>query len=932
MTELKNIPQKLRKKFALQGITTVEDLQEKYYILINSKGFGGIFIAELQKYIKDENIHISFFSTNPVPLKDDNSFSFNPLPPPLIRNALANCFVCTKEELKENYRKILSLTGFGKNKIICLIDFMRELDLVKESNDIETNYLPYLNILKQDTCCQERVFASLNIINEKISNIIKSGNIEFPYPICGTLSSLCKKNNIRNFIDLKQNYPQIKRFLYNKRKVQNQLSIWLDDCISFYQFNVDSATHNFFPKIQNALSIFFSSLKTKDRYICEQYFGGIESSYIDISEQIGITRERVRQICNKYKRILAIYMQGATVGVCKKIEPDVARQLYLLKCTIEKKVFLTLIDVIKILDSTDTCIRPERKKVIQLLCKIWDFEYFSINPGDTVLVTSTSTKKKEMLDLSSDIFQFFQKEIYPLSLVDLHSSILRKKGCSVDFTLFEKVVQALDFLDRKGGLYRLKLCHYSKFEDMAELILYEEGKPLKIQTILDKINSILRTQKAQTYTGRSCISFSNNVVHLGKTGYWTLKKYVNEIDLKTLKERLIDAFNTIKRPLSIRDLRYLIKGPYAENSISTILNMGKGKEFLPLNHGRFILAEWGPRYEDEIKKEPKRKGNSIVLKSENFSQKIITSFIVYFENKRSYEEPLIDIVNFVNDLDGFEKPSIYKAISNNPLFTKIDTGRNKLLHYNKSSDDIMNELLNKKRIFELLSSLLQKSDPNCIIEGNNPYRIYFSNKHFNVYVKNITSTDVRAKERGNYRVQLPYRTEFEEMKSSSTPFIFLGFNTEYKTFASWKSSVIKSKLNTKSNVSLYPRIIQMESARKKMSFETLPVSGEGEIISFPCELLAEFLQNTSFIDQSPTNLVPNEEDYEAKYEQDGRLLKITNPNLIYRLQPILNASDINRFEAYQIIWDFYGDRFPHMKLSHWGKLIDRLSKEIKKNH
>ena len=930
MTKLNNIPQKLKRKFALYGITTVEDLQEKYYALISSKGFGGIFIAELQKYIKDENIHIPPLLTNPVSLETVNSFSFDSLPPPLIRNALTNCSICTKEDLKEKYRNIISLTGFGKNKIVSLIKFMRELGLIKESNDIETNYLPYLGFLKQDTLSQERFSATLNIIYEKINNIIKSGNIEFSYPIHGALTVLFKKNNIRNFIDLKDNYPQIKNFIYHKRKALNRFNIWLDDTISVNQFNTDSTSHDFFPRFQDALSIFFSSLNTKNKYICEQYFGGIEKNYIGISEQLGITRERVRQICNKYKKILVIYMQGATVVTGCKIEHDLARQLYLLKKTIEKNFFLTLIDIIKFLDATDTSIRPEKLEVIKLLCKIWDFEYFSINPGNTVLITSSPTKKNETIDLSLNIFHFFQKKIYPLSLTELHSSIQNDIGRSIDFAHFEKIVNNLDFFDKKEGLYCLKLCHYLKFEDMAELILHEEGKPLKFQDILDKVNSILLSQKAQTYTGRAGLSFSKNIVHLGKTGYWTLKKYATDSDLKTLKEKIIDVFKAIERPLSINDLKLSIKGPYAETSVAAILNMEKGSEFLSLSHGRYILAKWKDLYKDELKLTRKREKKDVLTK-ENFSQKITASFIVYFENKQSYEEPLIDIVNFVNDLDGFEKTSIYKAISNNPLFTKLDTGRNKLLHYNKSSEDIMNELLDKKRIFELLSTLLQKSDPNCIIEGNNPYRIYFCNKHFNVYVKNITSTDVRAKERGNYRVQLPYRTEFEEMKSSPTPFIFLGFNTEYNTFASWNSSVIKSKLNTKSNVSLYPRINQMEMARKEMTFKTVQVSGEGDVMSFPCEFLSKFIQEELFISPDSCNLIVNEENYEAEYEQNGLLKKITNPHLIQLLQPVLHESNINRYKAFEIIWNFYGTRYPQMKLSHWGKLLDRLSNDNKKS-
>ena len=123
----------------------------------------------------------------------------------------------------------------------------------------------------------------------------------------------------------------------------------------------------------------------------------------------------------------------------------------------------------------------------------------------------------------------------------------------------------------------------------------------------------------------------------------------------------------------------------------------------------------------------------------------------------------------------------------------------------------------------------------------------------------------------------------------------------------------------------------MEMARKEMTFKTVQVSGEGDVMSFPCEFLSKFIQEELFISPDSCNLIVNEENYEAEYEQNGLLKKITNPHLIQLLQPVLHESNINRYKAFEIIWNFYGTRYPQMKLSHWGKLLDRLSNDNKKS-
>ena len=934
MPILQNIPPKLKRKFAVWGITTVEDLQSKYYALICSKGFGGIFLAELKKYIEEMKIHI------PYPVEDNSAlnnlpdaitlFSFNPLPPKILRNALISISAYSIEDLKNKYQSITFTPGFGEGKLLCLIEYMKKLGLERESNDLQINYLPFLGKIKTDQFKEEKFF-NFESINSLINDLIKKGADEFFYRPPKEFSKLFNEHKIQNFSDLKNNYALLRKTLYTNKKLFNKLKNWLDDINCIYQSESHSEIGDIFRRIKDALGSFCGTLNPKDKYICEHFFENPQIGYITISQQLGISRERIRQLCNKYKSHLSIYVLGANLGYCNKIEPNVAKQIHKLKISIEKAYFLSLQDAVSTLSPMDLIINEDKIRVIKLLCYVWDFNYCELEYGNSIFITSSLDISKKLSNIASVIFKFFQQNIYPVSYNRLQTLIQQDNLTQINSGAFKRFLTVLNFLDYKDDLYALKLRYYSKFIDMAAIILNEEKGPLKIQTIINRINSTLIIQGAKPYDNRVSIASSPELVHLGRTGYWVHKKYLKESDEKTLKNKIIDEFKKFNRPLSARDLKNSIKGLYAEQSISTILYMETGKTFISLNHNRYILSEWEPLYSKEIKNQKKEKIISASYQTENVSKKIIDAVITYFEDKNTIEEPMNEVVKYVYNLNNFEKVSIYKAISSSLFFSKIGKAKKILLHYNKNEEEIMSDLLTRKKIKDLLCSLLQKQCPDLKIVGQNPYHLNFCGKEVNIYVKNITDTDALAKARGNYRVQLPYRTEFEEMKRSSLPFILLGFNAEYNTFASWHSSVIKLKLNTKSNVSLYPRIVQMEMARKEMAFKTVRVNGEGDVISFPCEFLPKFIQEELFISPDPSDFVANEENYEAEYEQNGLLKKITNPHLIQLLQPILQEKDINRYKAFEIIWNFYGTRYPLMKLSHWGKLLDRLSEDNKKS-
>lgn len=66
-------------------------------------------------------------------------------------------------------------------------------------------------------------------------------------------------------------------------------------------------------------------------------------------------------------------------------------------------------------------------------------------------------------------------------------------------------------------------------------------------------------------------------------------------------------------------------------------------------------------------------------------------------------------------------------------------------------------------------------------------------------------------------------------------------------------------------------------------------------------------------------------DWEAAYEDEyGRLTKLMNPKLLKKLRPYLDVEYPSPSAAYNVIGDFYGDRYPNMQLKDWGRLIKEI--------
>lgn len=256
----------------------------------------------------------------------------------------------------------------------------------------------------------------------------------------------------------------------------------------------------------------------------------------------------------------------------------------------------------------------------------------------------------------------------------------------------------------------------------------------------------------------------------------------------------------------------------------------------------------------------------------------------------------------------------------------------------------MEQKIDRLTLQELFLEALNGVD-YCFIEGSNPFRILLNGKEYWIYIKNLTSAHFDNKD--IWRAQLPHRDDFNSIKESDIDFILLGYDGENDVYATWNPIWVKQRLNDNGNVSFYSRLSLQQQVRQKKQFKRLQLNNDGEVVVFPRENTRMFFINVQsyFLavgdyvavgsKRRPTTTPrgschkvfqePSHHDWEAEYtDSNGKLTRIANPQLIDRLRPYLDTDYKKTAAAFNAIDSFYGNRFPQMEISDWGKLINDI--------
>ena len=193
--------------------------------------------------------------------------------------------------------------------------------------------------------------------------------------------------------------------------------------------------------------------------------------------------------------------------------------------------------------------------------------------------------------------------------------------------------------------------------------------------------------------------------------------------------------------------------------------------------------------------------------------------------------------------------------------------------------------VDRKELKEMLIGILSQSATFKMLSKDNevnPCRITFDGMEFYIYIKNLSPAYFKNPD--VWRIQLPIRADFNQLKETDIPFIVLGYDDKNKVFTTWNPYWVKQRLNAAESVSLYSRLSLQQITQETQQLQKLNLSNDGEVVAFPITKLGYYLVNIK-------QFFPEMTDYVAMGSK-----KRTEANAAYRC--LCNSKNIADFAHY----------------------------------
>lgn len=225
---------------------------------------------------------------------------------------------------------------------------------------------------------------------------------------------------------------------------------------------------------------------------------------------------------------------------------------------------------------------------------------------------------------------------------------------------------------------------------------------------------------------------------------------------------------------------------------------------------------------------------------------------------------------------------------------------------------------------QLLSLFL--CEMNCsnnfhFVSGLQPFKIQFKSKDYFVYIKTISSAYFKDRPDVN-RAQLPLREDFNYIKKSNIPFVFLGYDPTNDVYVCWNYHIAKRRLNVQANVSFYSRQSWLSQVQEDVFLKKKLKNGEDTILFKRKNIVDFFNQIDSFFEENENDLTEESKESAAS---ESKIYKIEDPILLEKLRPLLTGSILHTLEAIQIVQDYYGEKYSNMSYRDWSNLVKGLS-------
>lgn len=243
----------------------------------------------------------------------------------------------------------------------------------------------------------------------------------------------------------------------------------------------------------------------------------------------------------------------------------------------------------------------------------------------------------------------------------------------------------------------------------------------------------------------------------------------------------------------------------------------------------------------------------------------------------------------------------------------------------------INKKIFPETLLQLMLDVLGKTSRFTYIDGTQPFLMTFDGQKYYVYVKNLSSAYFKDRP-DTTRAQLPIKDEFDEIKNSPIPFIFLGYDQVNDVLVCWNYHVAKERLNEKKSVSFYSRqFFQDEVYSGELMRKTLK-NGDEPILFKRKDLVIFFSQINSYFPKKKILQIKTLLDNVTNQELEpvielpvtrnitgSKILNIIETDLIKQLKPIIESN--HTFEAMKIAERYYNGQYSAMRPKDWLALI-----------
>lgn len=223
-------------------------------------------------------------------------------------------------------------------------------------------------------------------------------------------------------------------------------------------------------------------------------------------------------------------------------------------------------------------------------------------------------------------------------------------------------------------------------------------------------------------------------------------------------------------------------------------------------------------------------------------------------------------------------------------------------------------------LLQLMLNVLETAPDFIYKKGIQPFLMEIGGKDYYVYVKNLSSAYFKTRP-DTTRAQLPVKEDFDEIKHSIIPFVFLGYDRINDVLVCWNHHIAKQRLNERKSVSFYSRSFFQEEVVSGEFLKKNLKNGDTPVL-FKKKDIVSFFRNIDSFFGKPTN------DSTSRYgiPSNGKILKITDNGLLKKLRPLLDTETPHTLEAIKITQRYYGN-LPEMKFRDWANLIKTVKFE-----